>query len=109
MARAESDMLVLKDCAIEMAAVARLISTLEFQRMFSGKMDHANAYLDVQAGSGGTEAQDWAEMLLRMYLRWGEGHDFQCTLTECSPGEVAGIKSATVHIVGAYAYGWLRT
>ena len=77
--------------------------------MFAGEMDLNNAYLDIQAGSGGTEAQDWAEMLLRMYLRWGEQRGFKTELIECSAGEVAGIKSATVHFVGDYAYGWLRT
>ncbi|HSG11346.1 MAG TPA: peptide chain release factor 2 [Gammaproteobacteria bacterium] len=85
------------------------IAKLEFHRMFSGEMDEANAFLDVQSGSGGTEAQDWAEMLLRMYLRWGERHGFKTELIEASPGEVAGIKSATVKIEGAYAFGWLRT
>ena len=82
---------------------------LEFRRMFSGKMDEANAYLDIQSGSGGTEAQDWAEMLLRMYLRWGEQHGFSAELVECSAGDVAGIKSATIYFTGDYAYGWLRT
>jgi peptide chain release factor 2 len=77
--------------------------------MFSGEMDDKNAFLDVQAGSGGTEAQDWAEMLLRMYLRWGERRGFKTELMEVSPGEVAGIKSATVHFEGDYAFGWLRT
>ncbi len=85
------------------------VHDLEFQRMFSGEMDAANAYMDIQAGSGGTEAQDWAEMLLRMYLRWGERHGFKTELIEVSPGEVAGIKSATVRFEGPYAYGWLRT
>ena len=85
------------------------IERLEFQRMFSGEMDAENAFLDIQAGSGGTEAQDWAEMLLRMYLRWGERHGFTTELIEVSPGEVAGIKSATVRFEGPYAYGWLRT
>jgi peptide chain release factor 2 len=77
--------------------------------MFSGEMDEASAFLDIQSGSGGTEAQDWAEMLLRMYLRWGERHGFKTELIEVSPGEVAGIKSATVKVDGAYAFGWLRT
>ncbi len=77
--------------------------------MFSGEMDANNAYLDIQSGAGGTEAQDWAEMLLRMYLRWAEAHDFKAEVIEASAGEVAGIKSATVHVVGEYAYGWLRT
>jgi len=85
------------------------IARLEFQRMFSGEMDAENAFLDIQSGSGGTEAQDWAEMLLRMYLRWGERHGFATELIEASPGEVAGIKSATVKFEGSYAYGWLRT
>ncbi|MCC6302598.1 MAG: peptide chain release factor 2 [Gammaproteobacteria bacterium] len=85
------------------------LAAMEFRRMFSGEMDASNAFLDIQAGSGGTEAQDWAEMLLRMYLRWGEAHGFQTELIEVSPGEVAGIKSATVKFDGEYAYGWLRT
>jgi peptide chain release factor 2 len=77
--------------------------------MFSGEMDPANAFVDIQAGSGGTEAQDWAEMLLRMYLRWAERRGFKTEIIEASPGEVAGIKSATVSVEGEYAYGWLRT
>jgi peptide chain release factor 2 len=85
------------------------IARLEFRRMFSGEMDEASAFLDIQSGSGGTEAQDWAEMLLRMYLRWGERHGFKTELIEVSPGEVAGIKSATVKVEGDYAFGWLRT
>ena len=85
------------------------VARLEFRRMFSGEMDTNNAYLDIQSGAGGTEAQDWAEMLLRMYLRWAEAHGFKTELIEASAGEVAGIKSATVHVVGDYAYGWLRT
>ncbi len=93
----------------EIDRIERLVADLEFRRMFSGEMDDKNAFLDIQAGSGGTEAQDWANMLLRMYLRWGERRGFQTELIEVSPGEVAGIKSATVHFVGEYAYGWLRT
>jgi peptide chain release factor 2 len=85
------------------------VSDLEFRRMFSGETDHCNAFLDIQAGSGGTEAQDWAEMLLRMYLRWGEQRGFKTELIEVSAGEVAGIKSATVRYEGEYAFGWLRT
>jgi len=77
--------------------------------MFAGEMDTNNAYLDIQSGAGGTEAQDWSEMILRMYLRWAEAHGFKADVIEASAGEVAGIKSATVHIVGEYAYGWLRT
>ena len=86
-----------------------MISDLEFRRMFSGKMDQASSYLDIQSGSGGTEAQDWAEMLLRMYLRWGENKGFKTELIEVSPGEVAGIKGATIKFGGDFAYGWLRT
>jgi len=85
------------------------IGRLEFRRMFSGEMDAASAFLDIQAGSGGTEAQDWAEMLLRMYLRWAERHGFNAELIEVSPGDVAGIKSATVRVEGSYVFGWLRT
>jgi peptide chain release factor 2 len=85
------------------------LQALEFQRMFSGEMDAANAFVDIQAGSGGTEAQDWAEMLLRMYLRWGERRGFETEIIEVSAGEVAGIKSATVKFEGDHAYGWLRT
>jgi peptide chain release factor 2 len=85
------------------------LAGLEFRRMFSGELDANNAYLDIQSGAGGTEAQDWAEMILRMYLRWAEAHDFKAEVIEASAGEVAGIKSATVHMTGEYAYGWLRT
>jgi|TARA_B110000305_G_scaffold191638_1_gene214464 peptide chain release factor 2 len=85
------------------------LGKLEFQRMFSGAMDPNSAYLEIQSGSGGTEAQDWADMLLRMYLRWSESKGFKAEIIELSDGDVAGIKSATVRVVGAYAYGWLRT
>ncbi|MGD8641733.1 MAG: peptide chain release factor 2, partial [Gammaproteobacteria bacterium] len=85
------------------------LAKLEFRRMFSGEMDSNNAFLDIQAGSGGTEAQDWAEMLLRMYLRWGEKHEYKTELIEVSEGEVAGIKSATIRFEGEYVFGWLRT
>ena len=85
------------------------VAELEFRRMFSGEMDAKNAFVDIQAGSGGTEAQDWAEMLLRMYLRWAENHGFKAELSEVSPGDVAGIKSATVSVQGDHAFGWLRT
>ena len=85
------------------------LAALEFRRMFSGEMDVNNAYLDIQAGAGGTEAQDWAEMILRMYLRWAEAHGFRAELIEASSGEVAGVKSATIHVTGEYVYGWLRT
>ena len=85
------------------------IDSLEFRRMFSGELDNSNAFLDIQSGAGGTEAQDWANMLLRMYLRWAESHDFKTEIIEASAGEVAGIKSATILISGEFAYGWLRT
>jgi len=85
------------------------LENLEFRRMFSGEMDPNNAYLDIQSGSGGTEAQDWAEMVLRMYLRWGERRGFKTELIEASAGDVAGIKSATIQFQGEYAFGWLRT
>ena len=93
----------------DLEAFENRIASLEFRRMFAGEMDAKNAFLDVQAGSGGTEAQDWANMLLRMYLRWGERRGFKTDLIEVSPGEVAGIKSATIKFEGEYAFGWLRT
>ena len=85
------------------------LEQLEFRRMFSGEYDSASCYLDIQAGSGGTEAQDWASMLLRMYLRWAEAKGFKTEVIEESDGEVAGLKSATIKIIGDYAFGWLRT
>lgn len=109
MAREESDDQAIHELAREVQHIQKEVEVLEFRRMFSGELDASDAFLDIQAGSGGTEAQDWAEMLLRMYLRWGEQHGFDVSLIECSAGEVAGIKSATVHIKGEYAYGWLRT
>ena len=93
----------------DLAGLESELEKLEFRRMFSGETDANNAYLDIQAGSGGTEAQDWAEMLLRMYLRWGEDKGFKTTLVEASAGEVAGLKSATIQFEGEYAFGWLRT
>ncbi|NUR23454.1 peptide chain release factor 2 [Frateuria sp.] len=93
----------------DLAKLEARVAKLEFQRMFSGKMDSANAFVDIQAGAGGTEAQDWAEMLLRMYLRWAESRDWKVELMEVSGGEVAGIKSATFRVEGDYAYGWLKT
>jgi peptide chain release factor 2 len=85
------------------------VETLEFQRMFPGKMDSHNAFLDIQAGAGGTEAQDWAAMLLRMYLKWADAHGIKTEIIDQSAGEVAGIKGATIEMIGDYAYGWLRT
>lgn len=93
----------------DLAQMELQLQGLEFRRMFSGAMDSSNAYLDIQAGSGGTEAQDWAEMLLRMYLRWGEAKGFKTELVEVSGGDVAGIKSATIHFAGEFVFGWLRT
>ena len=93
----------------DLSEIDSKLQELEFRRMFSGEIDENNAYLDIQAGSGGTEAQDWADMLLRMYLRWGESKGFKTDLVEVSSGEVAGVKSATVRFSGQYAYGWLRT
>ena len=86
-----------------------LVEDLEFSRLFTNKMDFSSAYVEIQAGSGGTEAQDWAEMLLRMYTKWAEGRNFSANLVEISHGDVAGIKSASLHVDGDYAYGWLRT
>ena len=105
----EEDEETVKAVLADLDTLERKLAALEFRRMFSGEMDAHNAFLDIQAGSGGTEAQDWAEMLLRMYLRWGERHGFKTEIMEASPGEVAGIKSATVKFEGEYAYGWLRT
>ena len=109
MASAEGDHEALADVEQELDGLEKLIGDLEFRRMFRGERDVANAFVEIQAGSGGTEAQDWAEMLLRMYLRWGESRQFNTQIVELSPGEVAGIKSATVQIGGGYAFGWLRT
>lgn len=109
LAHLEEDDRLIHEVAGDVQQIEQRVADLEFRRMFSGEMDAANAYLDIQSGSGGTEAQDWAEMLLRMYLRWGESQGFRCELVECSPGDVAGIKSATVYVQGDYAYGWLRT
>lgn len=109
LAAEEGDQAALGDLAEDIEALRALLTELEFRRMFSGATDAHPAFLDIQAGSGGTEAQDWAEMLLRMYLRWGEARGFATELIEASGGEVAGIKSATVRFDGAYAFGWLRT
>ncbi len=105
----EHDEATVDTVAADLERLEKQVAELEFRRMFSGEMDPNNAFLDIQAGSGGTEAQDWAEMLERMYLRWGERRGFKTELIEESPGEVAGIKSATIRFEGEYAYGWLRT
>ncbi len=109
MAKEEGDDDTISAVSADLDKAEKQLADLEFRRMFSGEMDAHNAFLDVQAGSGGTEAQDWANMLLRMYLRWGERHGFKTELMEVSEGEVAGIKSATIRFEGEYAYGWLRT
>jgi peptide chain release factor 2 len=105
----EQDEEILESVVEDLAQMQVRVEQLEFQRMFSGEMDDHSCFLDIQAGSGGTEAQDWAEMLLRMYLRWAERRGWKADLVEVSAGDVAGIKSATVHLVGEYAYGWCRT
>ncbi len=109
MAAEEGDQATVHSIESDVSQAEQQIENLEFRRMFSGEMDAANAYLDIQAGSGGTEAQDWADILLRMYLRWGDRRGFKTELIEVSPGEVAGIKSASVRFEGEYAFGWLRT
>ncbi len=109
LAREEDDAEIIASIANELGDVEQQLANLEFRRMFSGQMDAVNAFMDIQAGSGGTEAQDWANMLLRMYLRWGERHGFKTELMELSEGEVAGIKSATIKFTGEYVYGYLRT
>jgi peptide chain release factor 2 len=105
----EQDASTVESIQADLEKSEAVVAELEFRRMFSGEMDACNAFLDIQAGSGGTEAQDWAEMILRMYLRWGERKGFKTELIEVSAGDVAGIKSATVRFEGEYAFGWLRT
>jgi peptide chain release factor 2 len=105
----EDDSATVGEVEADLDGVEKAVAELEFRRMFSGEMDENNAFLDIQSGAGGTEAQDWAEMLLRMYLRWGEAKGFKTELIEVSEGDVAGIKSATVRFEGPYAFGWLRT
>ena len=107
--QAENDEDILSEVENELKDLSSKLEKLEFRRMFSGEMDDSNAYLDIQSGSGGTEAQDWANMILRMYLRWGESKGFKVELVEASPGDVAGIKGATIRFSGEYAFGWLRT
>ena len=106
---AEEDESLMQEISIETQHVTQEIEKLEFRRMFSGKMDSNNAYIDIQSGSGGTEAQDWAEMLMRMYMRWADSHEFKVIVDDVSDGDVAGIKGCTLKIEGQYAYGWLRT
>ncbi|MCB1647469.1 MAG: peptide chain release factor 2, partial [Pseudomonadales bacterium] len=109
LAAEEDDESLLEEVGGELDKLDTQLQQLEFRRMFSGEMDPNNAFLDIQAGSGGTEAQDWAEMLMRMYLRWGESKGFRTEVMEVSDGDVAGIKGATIHFEGDFAFGWLRT
>ena len=109
MAEESNDAPLLEDVIFEIDQLAKQLAALEFMRMFNQEMDISNAFVDIQSGSGGTEAQDWAEMLMRMYLRWGESHAFKIELIERSEGDVAGIKGCTLKFTGEYAYGWLRT
>ncbi len=109
LAKAESDSDIIDEVHAEIREISGALESLEFRKMFSGKVDDSGAYVDIQAGSGGTEAQDWAEMLMRMYLRWGEARGFNLEIIEVSDGDVAGIKGATIHFRGEFAYGWLRT
>ena len=109
LASEEKDEELYEAATADLKKIEDSLESLEFQRMFSGEMDSSNAYLEIQSGSGGTEAQDWAEMMLRMYLRWGEEKGFKTQLVEVSGGDVAGIKSATVQFSGDFAFGWLRT
>lgn len=109
LAEEEQDEALLAEAVSDLKDLSEQLATLEFRRMFSGEMDANNAYVDIQSGSGGTEAQDWANMLLRMYLRWGEAKGFKTEIIELSDGEVAGIKGATIHFEGEFAFGWLRT
>ena len=109
LAAAENDEATLVGLEADLGKLESDVKRLEFKRMFPGEMDAHNAFLDIQAGAGGTEAQDWAAMLLRMYLKWGDARGFRAEVIDQSDGEVAGIKSATVSFTGDYAYGWLRT
>ena len=109
LAKAENDSNILDEVHLEVREISRALESLEFRKMFSGKVDNSAAYVDIQAGSGGTEAQDWAEMLMRMYLRWGESRGFNAEVIEVSVGDVAGIKGATILFQGEFAYGWFRT
>ncbi len=109
LAESEQDEATAADLTREAGSLEAAVRRLELKRMFRGEMDSHSAFLDIQAGAGGTEAQDWAQMLLRMYLRWGAARGFECEVIDSNPGEVAGIKSATVQVTGEFAYGWLRT
>jgi len=109
LAEAEGDAGTISAVQQDVARLEGEVARLEFQRMFPGEMDAHGCFLDIQAGAGGTEAQDWAQMLMRMYLRWADQHGFRTEVTDISEGEVAGIKSCSIRFEGEYAYGWLRT
>ena len=109
LAQEENDQSAFDVAVAEVEKLEARLADLEFKRMFSGSSDQADCYMDIQSGSGGTEAQDWAEMVLRMYMKWGDHHGFNPQIVEYSEGDVAGIKSATIKFTGEYAYGWLRT
>jgi peptide chain release factor 2 len=109
LAEMDADQEMVDEVKLELTRLGEKLEKLEFQRMFSGEMDANNCYVEIQSGSGGTEAQDWANILLRMYLRWAESHGFKTELLEVTEGDVAGIKSATIHVQGDHAFGWLRT
>ncbi|GMU68466.1 MAG: peptide chain release factor 2 [Steroidobacteraceae bacterium] len=109
LAEAEQDEGTAQEIERESGTIEAAVRRLELKRMFRGEMDPSNAYVDIQAGAGGTEAQDWAQMLMRMYIRWAAARGFECEVIDSSPGEVAGVKSASLEVRGEYAYGWLRT
>ena len=109
LAQTEGDAEAVAELEREVEKIAATLEKMEFRRMFSGEADFRNAFVDIQSGSGGTEAQDWAEMLLRMYTRWGEGQGYRLELVEKSPGDVAGVKSATLKMTGEFAFGYMRT
>ena len=109
LAQEDNDLAASEILTNDFKVLSKTVATLEFQKMFNRKADKSNAFLSIQAGSGGTEAQDWAEMLMRMYLKWAENKEFKTSILEVSHGDVAGIKSATINISGDYAFGWTRT
>jgi len=109
MALDEKDFDTISEISDSTDKIKNKVEQLEFQKMFNGEMDHSNAYVDIQSGAGGTEAQDWAEMIFRMYSRWAEAHSYKVKIIEMSEGEIAGIKSTTIRVEGNHAYGWLRS
>jgi peptide chain release factor 2 len=109
LAEAEDDAATVNELDRDLAKLEAGVRRLEFKRMFRGEMDSHHAFLDIQAGAGGTEAQDWAQMLMRMYIKWAAARGFECEVMDSNPGDVAGMKSCTLEVRGDYAYGWLRT